>query len=388
MEEIFVSLPVKSLLRFKCVAKSWRALIADPSFIARHLERSRSTSKIPRLKLIFQLESFTRVPYISLISKDQPYCVPHHMEPLPRKEYRGFHGHCDGIFCLYVISVTEEDENENKLLNYLYPTKGGDNYLLDKSNLILWNPTTKEDKLIAASQRLLPKGIASVMFGLGFDPITKDYKVVQLLLPLFENKRLVEVYNLSTNSWRVLDVVVPDFGLCYDNCTFYLNGAYHWLVFDDLHGIKREFILSFDFSNEVFGMIQLPPAVDSLRGPGNIFVLDRSLAFVQHSFRTREFKIWVMNEYGVESSWTDKFEIGRFHELRSVLGSWGDNEILIENFDGEVISYNLQNQHMHAPKTNCGLGHDSVVPLMAEAYGFDYVDSLVPLAGRRIYNKI
>ncbi|XP_028793967.1 putative F-box protein At3g47150 [Neltuma alba] len=53
MEEIFVRLPVKSLFRFKCEAKSWYALITDPSLIARHLERSRSTSKIRRLKLIF-----------------------------------------------------------------------------------------------------------------------------------------------------------------------------------------------------------------------------------------------------------------------------------------------------------------------------------------------
>ncbi|XP_028787815.1 F-box/kelch-repeat protein At3g23880-like [Neltuma alba] len=161
MEEIFVRLPVKSLLRFKCVAKSWYALITDPCFIARHLERSRSISKIRRLKLIFQVNCSNRVPFISLISKDQPYCVPHDMEPLPRKECWWFHGHCDGIFCLHVINVTEGDDNGNKLFNYLYPTKGGDNYLLDKHNLILWNPTTKENKLIAAPQRFQPKGIYS-----------------------------------------------------------------------------------------------------------------------------------------------------------------------------------------------------------------------------------
>ncbi|XP_028793970.1 F-box/kelch-repeat protein At3g06240-like [Neltuma alba] len=352
MNEIIVRLPVKSLLRFKCVAKSWYALITDSCFIAEHLERSRSISKSRRLKLIFQLDRFTRVPYISLISKDQPY-VLHDIEPLPHKEYWGFYGQCDGIFCLHVININEEGDNEHKR-KFWDPKKKGSSP--DKGNLILWNPATKEDKLIPVSQCLLPKGIDSDMFGFGFDPITKDYKIVQVSdWPLEGGEHLVEVYNLSTDSWRVLDVFVPDFEICFGGCTSYLNGVYYWLVFG-LNGITRSSILSFDFGKEVFRMMQLPPAIDSLHGPIDVFVLDQSLAFAIHSCATRKSKVWVMNEHGVESSWTEKFEIGPLDEFGSILGSWRDNEILIDTFDGQVISYNLQNQHIyiHAPKMSYG----------------------------------
>ena len=37
--EILLRVPAKSLIRFRCVCKSWRALISDPSFVQNHLRR-------------------------------------------------------------------------------------------------------------------------------------------------------------------------------------------------------------------------------------------------------------------------------------------------------------------------------------------------------------
>lgn len=37
--ETLSRLPVKSLMRFKCVCKSWYSLVKDPNFIYKHLEK-------------------------------------------------------------------------------------------------------------------------------------------------------------------------------------------------------------------------------------------------------------------------------------------------------------------------------------------------------------
>uniref|UniRef100_A0A6V7QW55 F-box domain-containing protein n=1 Tax=Ananas comosus var. bracteatus TaxID=296719 RepID=A0A6V7QW55_ANACO len=40
ISEVLVRLPVKSLLRFRCVSRTWRSLISDPHLIESHRRRS------------------------------------------------------------------------------------------------------------------------------------------------------------------------------------------------------------------------------------------------------------------------------------------------------------------------------------------------------------
>nr|XP_025880992.1 F-box protein At5g10340-like [Oryza sativa Japonica Group] len=42
--EVLTRLPVKSLLRFRSVCRSWRDAVADPAFVRRHLELSRAAT--------------------------------------------------------------------------------------------------------------------------------------------------------------------------------------------------------------------------------------------------------------------------------------------------------------------------------------------------------
>ncbi|KAI9125497.1 hypothetical protein K1719_002915 [Acacia pycnantha] len=78
----------------------------------------------------------------------------------------------------------------------------------EQSRLILWNPATKEVKVISEFQWQLH------LIRFGFDPITMDYKIVRLPYHCFsenEEQPLVEVYNLSTNSWRAINADVPSY---------------------------------------------------------------------------------------------------------------------------------------------------------------------------------
>ncbi|XP_028787076.1 putative F-box/kelch-repeat protein At3g22730 [Neltuma alba] len=304
VEEISMRLPVKSLLRCKSVAKSWYAQITNPSFISRQFEWSDSITKNRRRQLIFRLHNASLKPCISLISDQEPIDIE---VPFPEKdvEYIFVYGQCNGIFCLYGVY-------------------GGDK--AGEASLILWNPGTRGEG---------------------------------------REQPPVEVYNLSTGSWRTIDSVVPAFRLCYPKCRAYLNGFYHWLTEDN----NDKAILFFDFGNEVFGKIQLPPEIDQSY-ESNVAVVDEKLACAAtYKMTNCRYEIWVMNEYGVESSWSKKFVIGPNPEFGSFLGFWGDDEILVEN-EGHLVSYNIKNQKIQRLEI---LG----VPKLFKV--FDYVESLVPL---------
>ncbi|KAI4335270.1 hypothetical protein L6164_013932 [Bauhinia variegata] len=354
VKEIILWVPVKSLLRLKCVAKSWYALLTSPDFIARHLDFSNSITQNRSVQFIFRLHNLTLKPFISLLSNQASHVATDIALPFTEEhvQYIFVYGQCNGIFCLYGVYNGESRGYSNG------------------SSIILWNPATREVKVLPPSQRQ-PRDLVYVIFGFGIDPKTKDYKVVRFGNLAFEGREQppVEVYNLSTNSWRTIKVTVPAFRLCYPKCRAYLNGVYHWLTDEQ----NDKAILCFDFAKEVFGKMQLPPIVETTCEV-NVDIIDERLAFVATycSAANFRFDIWVMNEYGVERSWTKRFNVGPRIEFGSFLGFWRDNEILVED-EGRLISYNLDTELIQSFQVH-GISRLFRV--------FGCVESLVPLTHR------
>ena len=63
LEEILVRLPVKSLLRFRCVQKSWSTLVQNPTFIAKHLRHHQTKTKYPSI-LVESLDKIEDLQYL------------------------------------------------------------------------------------------------------------------------------------------------------------------------------------------------------------------------------------------------------------------------------------------------------------------------------------
>ena len=168
--------------------------------------------------------------------------------------------------------------------------------------------------------------------------------------------------------WRTIDVVVPASRLSYPKCRAYLNGFYHWLNVDD---DNDKAILFFDFSKEVFGKIHLPHGIDQ-SCESCVAVINEKLACVAtyKMGANHAFEIWVLNEYGNESSWVKKSVISPRPEFGSFLGFGGaDNEILVDD-GGQLVSYNIENQQI----TKFDI-HG--IPKLMTAFG--YLESLVRL---------
>ncbi|VFQ92244.1 unnamed protein product [Cuscuta campestris] len=393
MREVMLRLPVKSLIRFKCVSRSWHAQISSPDFIAEHLQLSKSISGNSRTHMIFR-EHCSGTPgtgacLISRKSQQEEPAVDDAMEiELPLRE-EGFtvssvHGQCDGIFCL-VGRFPNDPRGTHR-----------------QKRCLLWNPATREVRVLPRDDEL--DGEINPTLGLGMDPITKHYKVVRLngcsgiTWPC-----LIKVYNLSTDddTWRR----TPQCGSrvpalfhppnCLKTRTS-LNGRHHWLSINWFKGSSSTnacwVIVFFDFSTEMMGTMPSPPTGSDLYR-GDVVVAHDKLALVvrdRDAEKRFQFHVWVMTEYGVESSWTKNFTIGPHPHIHCFFSMWGHDHVLAtrrtqcvwhdqdcKRPETELVSYNMTSQQVRRIQVP-GLGDHS--------FGIhEYTQSLVPLFRRREY---
>ncbi|KAI3900203.1 hypothetical protein MKW92_042463 [Papaver armeniacum] len=295
--QILIWLPVQSLLRFKSVCRSWYVLIKSSHFIQRHTTTIAVNDKnISRLGSTFicrhqSLETQEPTPSFYFLSEEGGF---KELEDLGKRLcfkdvtqfcalYMGNSVH--GIVCMY-NTITRD--------------------------IFLWNPATRQCRLLPKSPNGNPKdGYSHHDFvGLGFDVESKDYKVIQvsylesegdrIMLP-FYCPRKVQIYCLSTDSWRLID---SDFRI---QCGFpsvgrSLNGIYFHQAVDHIADPHQTVILSVDLSKEKYQR--------KLKIPENNFIqlesIGDKLACVTFSReRSMIYKVWMLNDYNtVNESWS------------------------------------------------------------------------------------
>nr|POF04300.1 putative f-box protein [Quercus suber] len=157
----------------------------------------------------------------------------------------------------------------------------------------LWNPCVgKSLKLPSPNITYATHGKFRDYLGFGFDPKTKDYKVIRVvtLLESLDFKRTrpqVEIYTLSTGQWRMLGTGLAPLGALYSTYPHtFINGALHWVAFfRDSDNNIHNFVLVFDLGEEVFHEILLPefPGHMGLIS-GTVSVYRNSIAFFRKDF--------------------------------------------------------------------------------------------------------
>ncbi|KAH7845295.1 hypothetical protein Vadar_000394 [Vaccinium darrowii] len=199
--------------------------------------------------------------------------------------------------------------------------------------------------------------------GFGFDPYTNDYKLVRFgitsaSIPIGDVAEIVEMYDLSTDSWREVAVESPiesGFHCLYDSYASW-NGNFFWYAY---HSGGGSVMMAFSMSDEVFEQMPVPEVcLLDHNSENKLFVLNNSLAMVfypkwwsnpfdfppEEFMLEKSFDIWVMNVEDVEVSWTKKFSIGHLHGLYWALGFRRNGEFLLESGHRQLMSYNLYTQ--------------------------------------------
>ncbi|KAL2549733.1 F-box protein CPR30 [Forsythia ovata] len=334
--EILSRLPEKSLQRCKCVCNSWRSIITSRSFIYEHFNMALADIKNAHL-LISLYDRDTQEDVFYLFTNDELKAPTNLRIRTNRHRYLNIMGPCHGLFCLY-----------------------------DSEKLCLWNPATREIKDIPESPIPLPSKLdcmCEVLFGFGFDSKTIDYKVVKLLRKDCvdqHNNYSVEVYTLSTNSWRIIDVVVPAYIICYlytYDISAYMNGTYYWYA--------EMVIVCFDMSNEQFGMIRLPkidfPLVEENYRSGNFISSSRftecngSLAVIFYLRNGSNIwsELWTMNGHGMAVTWTKQFSVGWLEGqwMPCPIGTFKNNKVLFVSMDSKcaITPYDHETRSLQIP---------------------------------------
>ncbi|KAK9078847.1 hypothetical protein SSX86_002905 [Deinandra increscens subsp. villosa] len=274
--QIFEKLPPKSIIRFRSLSKYWHSRLATPEFIRNH--RLQSPQKVLirhtrhyEFKDIYTLHSGDRLPlfpgpgYVGIPGVELP---PSHS--LFRSSIVGS---CNGILCV-----------------------------LDCNNISLWNLSIRR-RLIVPNNQSSPL----LAVGLGFDPITDDYKVVTVSYGnkynLDENSTFI--YSLKQECWRAIPSPSTRFyNVKSKGKACFFNGVLHWVVEGYITAETTTenwtlFILTFDLSSHVFGHILLPGSWRIRQ----LTTINGCLAVVSYKRIYGDSWIWVMKEYGKFESW-------------------------------------------------------------------------------------
>ncbi|XP_065616537.1 F-box protein CPR1, partial [Quercus suber] len=337
LTNIFVFLPVKSIIICASVSKAWKSLIKSPTFISTYHHHHHHHS-LNKSLLFFGLcsESENRKEFYALYNEDDADFTQH-----ARLDYPFHNGK-------YSVVATC-----NGLLFLSKEVLRGD------YSFCLWNPCVgKSLKLPSPNITYATHGKFRDYLGFGFDPKTKDYKVIRVvtLLESLDFKRTrpqVEIYTLSTGQWRMLGTGLAPLGALYSTYPHtFINGALHWVAFfRDSDNNIHNFVLVFDLGEEVFHEILLPefPGHMGLIS-GTVSVYRNSIAFFR---KGNDFlHIWAMKEYGVVSSWTKLFSLpldffAASDSTERALGFRRNGEVLFLKLKGgRLISLDLETREI------------------------------------------
>ncbi|XP_075497078.1 F-box protein At3g07870-like [Primulina tabacum] len=332
MINILSRLPVQTILSCKCVCKQLLNLLSTPEFAASHLPFSTPGLVILQsgtkgnLCQIFEIEDGIELQHNNLHSSPVMKFDPNLSMGLPEVNLL-LVGSVNGLLCLR--------ECRNKLYDALY----------------VCNPITHEYIAFPRIEACIVEYPDTSEYGFGVSKITGQYKVVRNVhrhsnpqagpCSSIQNHECL-VYTLGTRSWRHVQPG-PPFGHYDLSRSLFLNGNLHGSV-QDYCGSGDKLIYCFDLESESFQPFPpfptppVPPVV------GTLGILDDCLCFVDIRSEDDEITaIWVMNEYGVEKSWTEILVIA---EVEDFPCTYYDSVELIKAFkNGDILlswnNYNL-----------------------------------------------
>ncbi|KMT04059.1 hypothetical protein BVRB_8g186570 [Beta vulgaris subsp. vulgaris] len=324
---ILSKLPVKTLLHFKCVCKSWNSLIKTPNFIKLHLNQTLISDTNRHLLLYYPFLYSAELDIHHNHNRITLSKLHHPLSPLQVHLF----GSCNGVVCIADPS---------------------------KTDIFFFNPLTKSHYKLPVKNVNPSFNIGYELFGFGYDSKNDDYKVLRLAQGFTINKVFcseASVYSLNRNSWKSIESM--SWYLIYADCHGVLvNEALHYVVNSEELGPSGKYIASFDLQNESFSFMECSRVLD--KNGDNLMMLLAELgtclcAMVNHltNFVMERADLWVMKEYGNKESWFKLYSIGQeclrsSMQIKPIVYSKDRKRILLEIDVSKFGWYNLESKNV------------------------------------------
>ncbi|KAG5409973.1 hypothetical protein IGI04_006292 [Brassica rapa subsp. trilocularis] len=342
-EEILTRLPVKSLMRFKCVSKLWLRLISSRYFTHRFL-----TVHSPRLYMCLwdandylNCEILSSAPLDATTTTPSPFLVDHYLTT-PRMG-RPILQNLGGFMC-YIYW------NKPRMYN-------------PATRQLVTLPFKKSDHMIVP-----PGGKKIVRYYFGDEALNHKYKVVSSIsvhlkqnMEVISSENWVFVLEGGVCSWKMAALTSPDFcphvpckmeGLCMDGVIYYMA----------LLGPFEYVFVSFDVKSEEFNMIQVPrrngdELLERFQNVGLLEYGGKPTLFDQTNLKDKGVvALWSVEDAG-SKKWSCKSLVVQPSQLHlvntitfNVKGTTQNGKVLLIPkdflFPFQILSYDIQNNDM------------------------------------------
>lgn len=306
--KILIRIPLKSLLKLRCVSKLWCNIIDDPLFA--HMQYDSSEVEPRRTLLLGITDDYTEwrvnLTLYAACDNEETRVIHAAKIPIATFEFGRSYDCCNGLM-----------------------------YFVTDKKIVVLNP------LRSTHFRVLPPlpisdawDLDSTAIGLGFDSLTKTFKMVCInYRPSSSTCTLV--HTLGTTSWREVSGL-PAYCDRYDNTSVFVQGFLHWMTRPSVIQYREGRILAFDVSKETFKVIPHPEIdfegqfawqIRILDIKGNLAMLDQPCG--------GKIDIWVLDYE--KQLWSKKYTIdinticGQSYNLCYYLGLWKD-ELLFNSY--------------------------------------------------------
>ncbi|KAL6497770.1 hypothetical protein OROHE_026920 [Orobanche hederae] len=289
IEQILVNVPVKSVVQFQCVSRSWNSLISESRFITKHsiAARKRKSLQIVINQLHWRCE-LQDSTVISITSSLEENTAARIVSPFAADDVISLLVSCGEMWCVQV--------NES---------------------IFLWNLPRQ---LFENSPTHLYDDRSSTA------GVIHDYKV--LIVPCWccddwdewlnhDSLRGAAslLYSLRSNAWKEIQPFPSGTSKPRANGVL-VNGALHWMVYPADSNLVHmpSAIICFHLSSSEYGEVPQPTKYNpapTLEGVDLTALNGMLCAFFNYcSSADRDgLVLWVMEEYGVEESWTKIYDI-------------------------------------------------------------------------------